>query len=402
MNILTKSILTSLLPCAAVSAQGLYSIAPNDDEAGSSLPLTYIVGASIGYDDNPTPLSNVSNGSVFIEPYVQANWVNVSPQTTWDLYARLGVRFYFQDVEVGDGDQTTFNVRVGANYTHRFSERLRFSSRNFVGYETEPDFTSGFGGDRSSNYFRYTTDNSIGYRWTDRLGTQTGISFSGVDFDDFEDSDYNQFTLRHSFRYRVSPATVLTASYRYTSTFSDTNSGDSSSHFVTGGVEHRINPLSAIVLRAGVQITDPDNGSGRTRPFVEAALRSSLTSQLSTRVFVRWSNETFNRSLTDGGGVVNTFERSDTLRIGARATYALNPRVSLFGGVNYIRTGYDDPVNAVSVEGDEDLWNLNVGASYQLTDNLFLNGSYNYSESISDFDREYDRNRFQLGVQATF
>lgn len=403
MNLFTKSIFTSLLPCAAVSAQGLYSIAPNDDEASSSLPLTYIVGASIGFDNNPTPLTPGNDGSLYIEPHIQANWTSVSPQTTWDVYARLGVRFYFEDVEVGDADQQDYNVRAGVNFTHRFNERLRFSSRNFVGYETEPDFNFGFGNDRrSGNYFRYSTDNSIGYRWSDRLGTQTGINFSGAIFDDLDDVDYNRFTLRHSFRYRVSPATVLTTSYRYTNTFSDSASGDSNSHFVTGGVEHRFSPNNAIVLRAGIQVTDPDNGSVRTQPFIEAALRSQLTQQLSTNVFVRWSNETFNRSLIDGAGTQQVFEESDTLRIGAKATYALNPRVSVFGGVNYIRTDYEEPDNVDSFEGDENLVNLNIGASYQLNSNLYLTGSYNYTRAISDFDREYNRSRFQLGVQATF
>ena len=102
MNLFTKSIFAGVLPCAAVSAQGLYSIAPNDDEASSSLPLTYIVGASVGYDDNPTPLfdgDDVNDGSGFLSAFVQANWSSVSPQTTWDVFARVGVRYYFTDLD---------------------------------------------------------------------------------------------------------------------------------------------------------------------------------------------------------------------------------------------------------------------------------------------------------------
>ena len=40
----------------SVVAQGLYQIAPSDDEASSSLPLTYIVAARIGCDSYPMPL----------------------------------------------------------------------------------------------------------------------------------------------------------------------------------------------------------------------------------------------------------------------------------------------------------------------------------------------------------
>ena len=98
------------------------------------------------------------------------------------------------------------------------------------------------------------------------------------------------------------------------------------------------------------------------------------------------------------------FEQSQTLRVGARFNYSLNPRVSLFGGVSYIFTDYEDIVTPVGGdEGNESILNLSVGGSYRLTDNLYLTGSYNFTTAFSDFDgREYDRNRVQVGIQATF
>lgn len=408
MNFLTKSVLAGLLPCAAASAQGLYSIAPNDDEAGSSLPLTYIVGASVGFDDNPTPLfggGGNDGGSGFASAFVQANWASVTPQTTWDVFARVGVRFYFDDLEGQDVDSTNVDARLGVNFTHRFNERLRFSSRNFLAYEQEPDFDFGLiNGRRIGDYFRYSSENSVGYRWTDRLGTQTGVNFSGVRYQDLDDSDFSSVTFRHDFRYRLTPATVVTAGYRYNFTDSDLG-GDVDSHFLVGGIEHRISPVSAVVLRAGIQITSPEFGDGRTRPFVEGALRTQLTQQLGANFFVRYSNEAFNRGLTDENGNRFVFEQSQTLRFGGRLNYAVNSRISLFGGVSYIFTDFEDVITAPvgQGEGSEGVLNLNAGATYQLTDNLFLTGSYNFTTSFSDFDgREYDRNRFQLGLQATF
>lgn len=411
MNFLTKSIFASVLPCAAASAQGLYSIAPNDDEADSSLPLTYIVGASVGFDNNPTPLFNNggNDGASYVSGFVQANWTNVSPQTTWDAFVRLGVRYYFDDLDGDNVDQESYDSRVGVNFTHRFSERLRFSSRNFLAYESEPDFDFGFAGDRrSGDYFRYSTENSVGYRWSDRLGTQTGVNFSGVIYDDIDDSDYTSVTFRHDFRYRVSPATVVTAGYRFGIVNSDgAGRSDNTSHYVVGGVEHKISPVSAVVLRAGVQVTEPDGRSSRTRPFFEGTLRTRLTEQLSTNVFVRYSNEGYSRGFVDGDGVQHRFEQSQTLRVGGKATYVLNPRLSVFSGLNYIFTDYEDLEEDVSgaaaEEGDEGILNLNAGFSYQMTDNLYFTGSYNYSGAFSDFaGRDYDRNRVQLGVQATF
>jgi hypothetical protein len=87
--------------------------------------------------------------------------------------------------------------------------------------------------------------------------------------------------------------------------------------------------------------------------------------------------------------------------------YAINPNLSLFGGVNYIMTDYDDINTARSTgglgNGSEDLINLNAGLSYEFVDGVFATGSYNFTDNSSDFGgREYDRNRFEVGLQTTF
>ena len=414
MNTFTKSLFGCALSCAVVNGQGLYSIAPNDDEAQDSLPLTFLVGAAVGYDDNPTPLfgGGGNDGSGFASVFAQANLTSVSPQTTWDVYGRIGARFYFNDLDGPNTENTVYEVRAGVNFTHRFSERLRFSSRNYVAYEVEPDFEFGFAGDRrGGQYFRYGSSNSVGYRWSERLGTQTSINFNGINYIDLDDSNFNSVSFGHQFRYRLSPATVVTAGYRFRTTDNDLG-GDVDSHFITAGVEHRISPVSAVVLRGGVQITSPDRSDSRSRPFVEGTLRSQLTEQLGVNLFVRYSQEGYNRSFiaedpTAANNVQNfLFEQSQTLRFGGKFNYALSPTVSLFGGVNYILTDYEDQFSpAVPNLGDVDegLLNLNAGASLRVNDSVYLTTSYNFTTSFSDFDsREYDRNRVQVGIQTTF
>ena len=84
----------------------------------------------------------------------------------------------------------------------------------------------------------------------------------------------------------------------------------------------------------------------------------------------------------------------------------MNPQLSLFGGLNYISTTFDDRIGGTSpLDGDEseDIFNVNAGFSYEFVNNIYLTGSYNFSNNNSDFEgRDYDRNRVQLGVQATF
>ena len=76
-------------------------------------------------------------------PYVGLSFVNITPQTTWDVYARLGLDLLFRCPATAWMMSTASRV-LGVNLTHRFSERLRFSSRNFISYELEPDYSYGY------------------------------------------------------------------------------------------------------------------------------------------------------------------------------------------------------------------------------------------------------------------
>ncbi|MEM9080821.1 MAG: outer membrane beta-barrel protein [Verrucomicrobiota bacterium] len=409
MKTVLKLVGFSLATSMSLAAQCLYSIAPSDDEAADSLPLKWTVGVNVGYDDNVTPFSAGSDdSSLYTSAFVRATMTSVSPRTTWDLYAQAGAIYYVDGIDSSAIDDLTPNFRLGLNVTHRVNERLRLSSRNWVAYELEPDYKWGAAGGREvGNYFRWSSDNSVGYRWTDRFATITGIGFYGVNFEDADRSDYTRYQLYNQFRYRVSPVTVLTGSYRYGMTDADAG-GETTSHYILGGVEHRISPTSAIVLRAGAQINEPDNGDTTTKPFFEATLRSSLTEQLRARAFVRYSTENWNKRIQNLGNSA-TYGQNQTFRLGAQLDYAVNPRLSFFVGVNYIMSDYEDLVAFTgngNTFGDvsEDTLNLSFGGSYQINDNLYLTGSYNYTTTSSDVssNREYDRNRVQVGVQATF
>ena len=82
---------------------------------------------------------------------------------------------------------------------------------------------------------------------------------------------------------------------------------------------------------------------------------------------------------------------------------------SMFGGIDYIPTTYGSPrsVSTPPVGGigefDEDIFNAYIGLSVKFTDYLYGNASYNYTNSSSDLaGRDYDRNRFSVGVSAEF
>ena len=397
----------TLLTVTSVSGQGLYYMGTETQE---SLPLKWVVGLSAVYDDNVSPGYGSQESSFGFNPYVGLSFVSISPQTTWDVYARLGLIYYF-DTPAGMDDVNS-QSRVGVNLTHRFSERLRFSSRNFVSYELEPDYSYGYASSRQTGeYFFWNSDNSIGFRWTERLGTYTGVRLTGTSYQDSDNNDRFTWEAYNQFRYQLTPQTVLTLDYRYAQTSYEGGLGsDTTNQYLLGGVEHRFSPNTIGILRVGAQFRDiDDDDDSYTSPYLEFALNSQVNSQFRIRSFARYGIEDYNTIQSFNGVVVN-FEDSQTFRFGISGDYSISPTFSVFGGIDYIPTSYDggqvvsSPNTGASfADQDEDILNAYIGVSMKFTEYLTGTASYNYTNSNSDIDGlDYDRNRFSLGVSAEF
>jgi hypothetical protein len=396
----------------AVADQGLYY---TGSEAQEPLPLEWVVGANLTWDDNPTPTAvgpGANDEVMSINPYVGVSFVNMTPQDTLDVFARVGAIYYFDEPAAAGSDDLYPQVRAGLNWTRRINERLRFSSRNLVSYELEPDLAYGFATTRQIDaYLYWKTDNSIGYRWTERFATYTGLKLTGLDYDDsVRNNDRFTWQFYNQFRYQLTPQTVLTGDYRYAQTEGDGLAADSTSHYLLGGVEHRFSPNTILIARAGAQIRESDavRGNDTTSPFVELALRSQINQQFSVRAFARYANEVYDTTRRIGFGIYD-FDDRQTLRIGVSSEYAVSQKVTVFGGIDYIPASFDDGrlvggFGAPSSGGiDEDLVNAYIGVSVQFAENLYGSLSYNYTDSDSDFaGYTYDRNRINLGVRAEF
>jgi len=398
----------SIAAVGTVSSQGLYFL---QDEVQESIPAKWTVGMNLVWDNNFNP--TITSGPGFEEeawslnPYAAVTLTNVSPQTTLDLYARVGVNYYLQDSELPGASDTTGNGRLGLDLTHRFSERLRFSSTNFLAYEMEPEYSYGLSTARSGGdpYTYWSSDNSVGYRWTDRVGSFTGINFTNY-LGNGAVSDRSSWSIYHQMRYQFAPRTVLTGQYKYEQWTGDAS--DSTNHYITLGLEHRLNPTSVFLLDIGAQLREVDGGDSTTSPYFQAALNSQLNSRFSVRGFMRYGIEDYD---TIRNVDSSSYEYNDqrTLRIGLSGDYALSPRLSLFGGVDYISTNFDKGLivsgpGALTDEGaTEDILNLYIGLRAKFTDTLTGECSINYTDSASDFlGNDYDRLRLSMGVNYSF
>ena len=406
-----KLLLTAPLTLAVagmVNGQGLYDIAPNDDAQESS-PITWSAGLSYNFDDNVTPTvvagdPGFEDDASSISAYVGASLVSITPQTTWDVFSRLGGNFYLDSPESNGVDDAFGQARLGVNWAHRVSERLRLSSRNYAAYEMEPDYSYGFSTDRQlEEYLHYQTDNAVGYRWNERFATYTGMKVRGVDYANSESAnDRKIYSLYNQFRYRSSDQTVWTLDYRYSETESSGTADDSTNHYVLLGAEHRFSPNSVIALKAGMQMRDVDGGADEDSPFFEGAIRTRVNSEFSIRSFARYSVEDYGTSF-DGF----TFDTNNTLRVGVSADYVISPQLTLQAGANVILMNMEDgrnvPAPGAINDEETDLLNLYLGLAYKINDGLYVTGSYNWTDSDSDLPgRAYERNRVSIGLRTEF
>ncbi|MDA7881859.1 hypothetical protein N9A94_06095 [Akkermansiaceae bacterium] len=395
----------SLICIGSASAQSLFDLAPSNDDA-EPLPLTWTAGAGLGYDDNAVPSATSAAGvddesSMYGTAYVGASFLSRTPATTTEFFARLGIVHYFDDIDVGalNIDQSSATAGLGVNWTHRVSERLRFVSRNSLAYELEPDYSEGFQASRSNgNYLRWSTDNAVGYRWSERLGTYTGLRYEDISYDDIDGFDRSIISFYNDFRYQLSPQTVATFTYR----LSEVDGGrvsDSTNNYFLAGLEHRFSPTAVGTIKVGVQNRDVDGGDDTSNPYVEASLKNQINEQFSIRAYGRYGVEDYSRGVAG-----NIYEGSETLRLGLTGTYGVSEQLSLNAGVNYASLGYVDQIVGAAGEIDEENLNLFVGFRLQVAETMWVDGKYNFETLTSDLgsNREYDRNRISLGINAQF
>jgi hypothetical protein len=397
-------LLLAALSSPAFAAEGLYY---TGTEAQESIPVKWQLGLNAIYDDNVAAgSSNDSDSSLAVSPKVGLSFSSATPQTTWDVYGNLGMIYYFDAPNSLEKDNFS-QSRINASVSHRFSERVRFMSRNYVANELEPEYSYGVASSRTGNEtLTWMTDNSIGYRWTERLGTYTGFRFGGSRFDTVGENSNDRTTIEgyHQFRYQLSPQSVLTPEYRFAQTDASGDASDSTDQYFLIGVDHRFSPNTIGIFKTGAQLRDVNEGDGGLGPYLEIALQSQVNQQLKLGAYTRYGAEVNDTVLGE-----YDYEDRRALRVGFNAKYTVTKDVSLLMGSDTILSNYMDgrDVDTPSAYGPdkyENNFNAYIGFSTRLTDYLFCNLYYTYIQTFTDIsdEREYVRNRISLGLSAEF
>lgn len=396
------------LAAPTYASEGLYNTGADSLEA---LPLKWSLSTSAIYDDNVAAGSSASaDSSLAISPNVGLAYTNSDPQTSFDLYGKVGIIHYLDAPETLT-DDTFSQSRITASFNHRFDERLRFRSQNNIANELEPDYSYGIASSRSgTESLSWLTDNSITYRWSERYATSTGFKYAGYLADSVGVNNNDRTTIEgyNQVRYQLSEQSVLTSDYRASFTSAVGVASDSTDQFFLVGVDHRFSSNTVGIFKTGAQYREVDLGDGGLGPYLEIAFQSQINQQLKLGAFTRYSAEVYDTVLSDG---VDTFDYEDrrALRLGGTASYALSPDLSLLTGTDLIFSDYLDGrdttnPNVYGPDKYETSVNVYVGFSYSLNEFLKANMYYTYAQTFTDISaiREYTRNRISIGLSAEF
>ena len=391
-------------------AQSLYDIGEDSQE---SFPLEWVAGADIIYDDNVLPGADTKDASFAINPSIALATRATTPQTVWDIKGCLGFIYYFDKPIGAGGEDINSQSRLTADLLHNFSERIRFVNHSLVAYELEPAYSYGYATSRVLGaYTTWSTDNAVGYRFTERVGTYFGCKVTNTTYTDAEDNDRFNWELYTQFRYQLSPQTVLTPEYRFSQLEANGVASDSTNHYLTFGAEREFSSTLKGVFAAGVQYREVDQGTSSSSPYLQLAINAQVNKDFTVRAFTRYGIEAYDTVLTDPDPAIGLVEFDDkkTLRIGLSSDYVISPSLSLKGGLDYTPSSFEkgrsvaEPAYNGSIsDAYENLLNAYVGLNFKINEIFSINSYYTYTNSSSDVsDRSYDRNRISVGASAKF
>ena len=363
----------------------------------SRTPFHVSVAVREGYDDNVYTTHDNTVDSFFTNGSVVLDYKFGSQRTQLDLQVFGGLTYYYNRPF---GQEYDINSGLSLTVSHQATPRLGLSGALYLAYQSEPDFNTGIGLNRRSGNYFYSNDRfATSYQWAPRFSTVSSYTLGVINYEDSSISTYEdrvEHTFANEFRYLALPTTTLVGEYRYQLIVYDTALRDSMTHFVLAGVDHSFNPRFNISLRGGVEFREFEDFGERTSPYGESTLNYSL----GERTTVSW----ISRFGLDEPDVPGSASRT-TFRSGLRANYAFTPRISANLSLFYQHDENESigsPAFLVPAF-NEDSIDIALGLRYEINRTFSALAGYSHTEVFSDILlREYARNRYYLGLNATF
>jgi hypothetical protein len=424
-----KRVLTSA-GLLALGAGSLYAYDPEMSRQVSGRPFTISATVRGFYDDNinTSPNNNEESFGFQVSPSVH---LNLPMEQTFVSVGYTYNFLWYEDREPRKYDQShEFNAKL----RHQFSPRHQIAVDDSFIVTSEPTVENNLGFiSTPTRGFDVRTRGNVLHNMgsiddTFQLTSLWGLSFGYVNnWYDYEAEgagsrsallDRIEHLLRADARYQFNPKLVGIVGYSFGFTTytgdelldADPNSvstlmsddRNSFSHYGYVGVDYDITAKLRASVRVGAQFTEySEVDESSVNPYADASLAYTFVPGTSLEAGIRHA-----RSATDVTAV-DTKTGKPTLDAEATSVYAafhhrLTRSLTVSLLAQYQISSFEDGTNDGETEG---LFLAGVNLEYHFNRHFSTEVGYNYDELNSDLkgiDRSYRRNRFYVGLRATY
>ncbi len=374
------------------------------------------------YDDNVTtaPNNEVESGGIEFSPALSLNYGDGTDLDISAGYA-YGLRWY-DDRPTDDQDH---GHELGLSLNKAFTDTSRLSLSESYVVAQEPALLDGgtplrLEGDNTRNTFQ------AGYKriLSGKTGLELGYGNSLYDYDDrtfssLLDRQVNSFSV-DGFHY-LDEQTELVVGYKFAATdfdgpkvsgsntalAFDPDARDNDSHFAYVGLSRTLNAQLAVEGLVGIQSADFDNADRMPDVVTDDDPSSPFAD-----VRFTWS---YAEDSSVVGGVMMLRTATD-LRAADQETTAIYAQLrhrftdlspDLYGTITGRYQSSELNGGGAGVDGkDEELNLFGLGLSYNISESMWAELSYNFDELQSDVrvygDRSFDRNYVSIGIGARY
>ena len=375
----------------------------------SPLPLHLSLKIDEGYDDNVGTRTTGGGGSLFTDGTLTLSYDRNDVRTKVSLICVAGGTYYFFNAP----NPYDVKATLALSLSHNISARLTLAASIYVGYQTQPDFSSNVGlNNRAGNYLNTVDKFTATYHWTSRFATVPTFTFQRIQYENSSagaSQNRSNYTFGEQFRFHLSPRTQLVPEYRFEIVNYDSLAPrDSTTHYVLFGVDEDFSSRLKFVVRGGATMRSFNNDGSRTDPNFEGSLDYALAPRSSLSWLTNYGVEEPNSSTSLTSAPLSR----TTLRTGLLLRYALSARITanVTGYYHHDENQGTTSPGTVQPGFSQDSYDLSLILRYAINRRFAFDLGFQRSQVISgrssgsssQLTQPYLRDRYSAGLSFNY
>ena len=406
-----------ILASIGLVAIGATSLQADGLSAGDNNKLVTVSGALRGfYDDNFLTRPNASKVDAYgteVTPSIDFN--KKTDNTSFKANVTYDLKYYSSSPDVNDQ-----SVLADFSIEHKFSDTQRVSIGDSFALSESPEVLQPT---VMSTPLRTKGNNIRNNGYVDYLGNiakdlAVSLRYDGTVYS-YDDAAYKDKLDRlenlanASLRYNFTESFTGVLGYSFGDTSYDSDRyidksvglkssvRDSRSHFLLAGFDTQINSALSASVRVGAQFFDYYNhDETQTSPYADASLTYAYAKGANVQAGIKHLHNATDVTGSVAHPVLDSEATAVYLQISQPVEFISHDLVAGVYG-SYQRSEFNANGGGLDGQG-EDFWSTSANLSYKFNPWVSAEAGYNFDQLCTDLNRAYERNRYYLGIRATY